>query len=165
MFLALALLAGFAPQADPRYELGWRLKALEQAWQEERSPAVRTGLLPCWERATQGFFSGRTDLAAQAMDEARARLAGREPGWWESLALTPEARLIDATTASLELELTTVYEARLPPEFELVLSAQSWRAAVTSLPWKGRVPLAKGAEGLHTLTFELRDARCRRVGC
>ncbi len=140
-------------QADARYELGWRLKALESAWMGERDVAVRARLLGHWRDATRGFFEGRTGEAARALDAARGGLAGGAAAWCDALALVPEARLLDARRDELELVLEAVYDAPRPERFELGLAGSAWRQTVERLPWRGTVPIATGA-GARVLVFE-----------
>lgn len=148
-----ALLLVFVPLArtDPRYELGWRLKALERA-SSAASDDGRARALAARDEATRAFFAGRTGETARALDVARARLAGEPSPWHDALALVPEARLVDAGVSELEVELVALYEAPRPARFELRLG--SWSHAVETLPARVRVPLVPGA-GERELDLEL----------
>lgn len=169
MLAFLLALACLAPQeADARYELGRRLKALEPAWLRA-TPAERAPLLADWRAAVRGYFRGDMGAAAEALDGARARLSGGELPWAESLALVPAVHLVDVARPSLGLTLEAVYDAPRPARFRITSVGKppgaTWSAEVAQLPWSGELPLELAQPGPQVIRLELtaEGARpCRR---
>jgi len=112
----LALLAGPAGAQADRYELGRRLRALEQAWAATPSPAARQEALPHAERAVRSFFTFRLTAAARALDEARLALEGEAgPARRAGLAVraVAEAPCVGRGT-SLAVDVAPLYEVERP---------------------------------------------------
>ena len=105
--LVLAAVAG--AQSNPRFELAWRVRAMEREW-AARDGDARERALPGVEAAVRCFFGADAVGAAEQLDAARAALSGVPEPWAASLAIAPRARLVDAQTVELELAVTRWYE-------------------------------------------------------
>jgi predicted esterase len=109
----LAALAGAVQEPEPRYELGWRTRALERAWMATGDES-HAKALPLVESAVQKFFALDLPGVAAALDEARFALEMRgAPPALEALAITPRVRFVDLAATSLELSVAALYEADL----------------------------------------------------
>lgn len=117
-----------------RYELGRRVRSMEEAWETQRDPAVRRAALPPIKRAVENFFALRLPAAARELDEARLVLAGHlapsasesrpgesRPGelaarrWTAALSFEPARRLIDpGADKQLTVTVRQFYSVPLP---------------------------------------------------
>ena len=117
-----------------RYELGRRVRSMEEAWEAQRDPAVRRAALPPIKRAVENFFALRLPAAARELDETRLILAGHlapsasEPGssesrsselaarrWTAALSFEPARRLIDpGADSKLTVTVRQFYAVPLP---------------------------------------------------
>lgn len=75
---ASLLLAALAQPQATRFDLGERLKLMEEAWREAPA-ASRRAAVPAISRSVAAFFTQQTGAAAKGLDEAVASLEGRSP--------------------------------------------------------------------------------------
>lgn len=154
-----------------RYELGQRLRACEDAWEQNARPQSRQGAIPYVQNAVTAFFTGQFPAAARALDTATSVLkSGAEPGpqqfWAASLSLLPEARFMDASDSTLRYTLRAVYPAGPVPRNARVRITLFTRPsdarpvyqhaqAITRLPVQQQVRLPPLQEADYTLRFHI----------
>jgi predicted esterase len=103
--------------AAGRYELGRRLRALENAVDARPDVEARRRALPDLKKAAYAFLlSGQPGEAGRLVDRARRSLEGASApdpaaAWAESLALRPGARLCDSAAGALPFTLAPFYSA------------------------------------------------------
>lgn len=119
--LVLSLVTAASPSISAqgqtlRAELAWRTRALEVAWMAVTDADVRAAALPDIEEAVQKFFRLDGAGVAEALDNARARLAGREAGRdpLDAVQVHPTKRLIAAGGGEVQLAFGWMYGE--PPE-------------------------------------------------
>ncbi|MGL4419655.1 MAG: hypothetical protein ACRCZF_03225, partial [Gemmataceae bacterium] len=126
LFFALLLILGGIPgtalaQID-RFELGRRLKLMEQTWETQTEAARRKAALAGLPKATQQFFSFQLGEAGRTLDTARYALLPEPPSeaqrWAETLMVIPESRLVDRSTPTLKVTVRPFYSVA-PPAGEL----------------------------------------------
>jgi predicted esterase len=122
-----------AATAQPaRYELGRRVRAMEETWETQRDPSIRRAALPPIQRAVENFFALRLPAAARELDEARLVLEGHIPRsdtpataeqqrdlaarrWSAALSFEPTRRLLDPRAEThLDVELRHFYPVPQP---------------------------------------------------
>ena len=115
----VVLVAGTASAQADRYELGRRLKQFEAAWEAQPDPAARKRALAIVPAASMQFLSFQLGDAARTLDSARLALLSDEPItderlFLESLAVTPETRVVASGRKELILTLKSVYPVKAP---------------------------------------------------
>lgn len=123
-------------QPNARYELGWRVRALERAWAVNADAEKRKLALPYVEAAVQRFFGLRLSDAAEELDRATDVLEGTSANSQRAWCIDPGPRLIDSSTTELNVQGFTFYVRSALHEantqFELRLGAStaqlSWGA-------------------------------------
>ncbi len=78
VFAALVFF-GQTSAAPGRYEMGERLKDLDQAWMANPEKSRRVAAVPKITNAVMAFFGSKSADACRALDEATASLLGRRP--------------------------------------------------------------------------------------
>jgi predicted esterase len=123
-----------APDLSPdlRYELGVRLRAMEAAF-EEADEQTRRDALPQIEKAVSSFFSLNLPEAARALDMARHHLAGTEPTWTDSVAVTVSPRFAETGTV-VHLGLSAIYSSEVPSSYKVVTSFTRDRSEINHFP-------------------------------
>jgi predicted esterase len=76
--VAALVLFGQGAPSPGRYEMGERLKELDQAWIATPDKARRLSAVPKITAAVGAFFDGKASEACRALDEAAAALKGRQ---------------------------------------------------------------------------------------
>jgi pimeloyl-ACP methyl ester carboxylesterase len=136
------LLSGSVHAQSARYELGRRVRTMEEAWEANRDPRIRSAALPPIKRAVENFFALRLPAAARELDEARLVLegkAGESPDgkpaataeltataartrdlaarrWSAALSFEPTRRLLDPNVDThLRIDVRLFYAATPPP--------------------------------------------------
>lgn len=120
-----AATAESAPSQDRtlRAELAWRTRALEIAWMATPDAEVRAAALPDIEEAVQKFFRLDGAGVAEALDTARARLAGRSAhDTLDAVRVHPAERLVEAKPAQVRLVFGWMYGEA--PDGELPLEVR-----------------------------------------
>ncbi|MGA0061135.1 MAG: hypothetical protein ACO3RU_16280, partial [Planctomycetota bacterium] len=119
--LVLSLVTAASPSISAqgqtlRAELAWRTRALEVAGMAVTDADVRAAALPDIEEAVQKFFRLDGAGVAEALDDARARLAGRKAGHdpLDAVQVHPTKRLIAASGREVQLAFGWMYGE--PPE-------------------------------------------------
>ncbi|MCS6873195.1 MAG: alpha/beta hydrolase-fold protein [Pyrinomonadaceae bacterium] len=101
-----------------RYELGRRLKLLEQKLEVTKENSVRKRAFEQINKAVLSFFSFKIQDAARSIDEARLALEGKQDRkeflWAESLFTSPDSRVYDAKQAYLKVTLDAFYAVDKP---------------------------------------------------
>lgn len=97
--LALILL-GQTPATAGRYEMGERLKDLDQAWMSTPDKARRAAAVPKITLAVTAFFSSKAANACKALDEATAVLLGRAISAEDAITLRFEPPFVEPRTAA-----------------------------------------------------------------
>lgn len=170
-FIFLAATASSFAQPE-RYDLGLRLKAFEQAWEAKGGdPAARKRALEPLKQSVAAYLIGQQSrVAGRAMDNARFALQSeQDPGtatrWAASLAVRPQARLIDRSTRELGVEVVQLYsprdEAPQPVVARISLLSPAGSAVGVpiripgdKLPAAGKLPLDVKEPGDYSLVTE-----------
>jgi pimeloyl-ACP methyl ester carboxylesterase len=175
----LAVVAGpsVATAQLERYELGVRLRAFEQAFDDPGAQARRARAVPALQHAIRAMLAGQTFEAASALDDARWALRGdavptAAERFAALLAVIPAARLLDAkteTTLRFGVQGFAAADPSVPPDVAVrasVVSADGRTLAgptttpMRDLPAALRIPLSAIEPGDHALRVEIleRDA-------
>ena len=123
-----------------RFELGQRVRAMEEAWERNKDAERRRVAVVSVNQAVMKFFSFQQVAAARLLDEARFALSNppadkssdERRRWAESLAFEPSSRLLDAATAQeLKVKSFAFYSTNTPipagAKLELTLSTADGR--------------------------------------
>ena len=123
-----------------RFELGQRVRAMEEAWERNKDAERRRFAVVSVNQAVMKFFSFQQVAAARLLDEARFALcdppadksSDERRRWAESLAFEPSSRLLDAATAQeLKVKSFAFYSTNTPipadAKLELSLSTADGR--------------------------------------
>jgi hypothetical protein len=172
------ILGAVAPAraSEERFELAQRVRALEIAWQQSDGPARERALKPL-QQATNIFLfkvlggDERLRDVAREFDRARFALAAARPPdgarlWAEALHVTPEGRLLDATTSELSLTLQSFYEvnANVPAGARLRLTlldvhdkplGEVHESDIERTPLRTKLPIKAIPVGDHRLGAEI----------
>ncbi|MCS6776563.1 MAG: alpha/beta fold hydrolase [Chloroherpetonaceae bacterium] len=162
---------GYSCAQTDRYELGLRLRACEDAWEQNARTQSRQGAIPHVQNAVTAFFTGQFSAAARALDTATSVLiSGAEPDaqqlWATSLSLLPEARFVDASTPALRYTLRATYPVGPVPRRAHVRITLSLRPsdvrpvhqhvrAITRLPVQEQIQLPPLQEADYTLRYQV----------
>jgi predicted esterase len=185
MLLSLGILAAFSfpqeaavdaaaplplPHASPdlRYELGLRVRAMEQAF-EHADASERAAALDKINDSVSLFFSLNLPEAARALDQAREMLGGRKLEWAAGLCVTSNVWAVEPGEP-IRMTVSQLYPDELPVPLILKFTADGTRREITQLPFTyefGSLPelqdsgqmgpslLAGGVEignGLHSIS-------------
>ncbi|MFM7152090.1 MAG: alpha/beta fold hydrolase [Gemmataceae bacterium] len=123
--MLFAIVPGFSRGQEIRFELGQRLRKLEQALDIHSGEAARQRAIESLENATTSFFRGQLATAAGLLDKARLQLEFEKdiPGdrlWAESMSFRPEKRLLDRASDQFGVTFEPLYKT-LPPPGEVVI--------------------------------------------
>ena len=138
--LALLLCVVLAPHTqaqEARYELGRRLRAVEQTWEHSDAAAKARALAPMQE-SVQLFFGLRLQDAARALDTARFALLDQElrgaVAWATSLTVRPAQRLLSTGQETLEVTCEPFYPVEASaPELKAELQLERVQGDVTTV--------------------------------
>jgi len=123
-WLCLSLLSivlpGFVSGQEIRFELGQRLRKLEQSLDIHSGEAARKRAIESLENATTSFFRGQLATAAGLLDKARLQLEfekdiPEDRLWAESMSFRPEKRLLDRTSDKFDVAFEPLYKTVSPP--------------------------------------------------
>jgi predicted esterase len=169
--LVIAAASSAAAHAQPgHYDLGQRLRAFEQAWEQAAADtAARRRALPVLKTVVPLLFAGQNPSAARAFDRSRFLLqAATEPSadqrWATSLVVRPSARLFDPADGPLSVEVLAYYDAQAPRPERAVLRWQIVRGGgaaakkeetILNLPMHSSQAVADLPGGDHILRAEL----------
>lgn len=153
-------------QPNARYELGWRVRALERAWATNADVDKRKLALPHVEAAVQRFFGLKLSEAAEQLDLARLALESNRSqcNWNDAWALTPERRLVDDTLQELKLGLTQFYRPCNMQDVVLTASfdgdgvkrySYQFSAEIGEVPEVDTLGLAQAALGDRRVEFSI----------
>jgi predicted esterase len=147
------------PHASPdlRFELGLRVRAMEQAF-EGADADQRAAALDKINDSVSLFFSLNLPEAARALDQAREMLGGfesvwrkeqpakRDLEWAASLCVTPNVWALEPGEP-VRITISQLYPVELPEQFILKFPADGTRREVTQLPFSyafGNLPELPG---------------------
>ena len=120
---------------DLRYQLGLRVRQMEIAFESAKTkPKLRRASLDAIERSVSSFFALDLPGAAQALDEARGILEGREDSAYDCLAVTPNAWILEPGD-SYRLTISQIYSAELPQPLSVRILRPKLEFEVESLPY------------------------------
>jgi len=171
LLLCVAFLAPQARAQEARYELGRRLRELEQAWEHADVAAKARALAPMQE-SVRLFFRLRLQDAARALDTTRFALLDQvlreEVAWATSLTLRPERRMLPTGLETLEVTCEPFYsvEASAPElKAELLLErmlgqdervvAGPYEASPDGQGYRWSLPVVEVPEGDYHLTVRV----------
>lgn len=113
-FVSLVVHPSSAPAQTDRYELGRRLRAFEERWEQPAEPDARQRAAQALDDSVKDFFRFQFDEAARAMTRAFRLLNGEvnlpdAVQWADSLAIHPASRLIERGGTTLDATISPVY--------------------------------------------------------
>jgi predicted esterase len=165
LFIAVLAVTGIgaAPQVE-RYDLGQRLRKMEQAWEAATAENRAKAVVPL-KTAVPLFFANKNPEAAQVLDESRFVLEGRSeltPGerWANALLLRPAARLVDPADGPLPIRVAPCYRTseKAPANVRLSFSTEGPNCRIElgdfdvgALPTEGIIEVAKLPSGDHVI--------------
>lgn len=164
--LCLAVVHNRASAQVERYDVGRKLIAFEQAWDDQPDAAARKRTVTPLKDAMSAFFSARMEDAGKELDEARRSLASAqappaERRWADSLAIRPTRRLVNRGVTSLDLRIARLYAAGVEQPTKAAIrvstpAAPGWSAVLPlkMLPFDEPLPLPILVDGDHTFAFE-----------
>jgi predicted esterase len=147
-----------------RYDLGQRLRKMEQAWDaataENRIKAVEP-----LKKAVPLFFANKNPEAAAVLDETRFQLEGHGDlgpveRWANSLYLRPAARIVDPADGSLSIRIASCYAVKgdVPRNVRIAFEAtvpagklDLGEFAIDALPARGTLDVGKLPPGDHVI--------------
>jgi predicted esterase len=162
--VAIATASSARAQVE-RYDLGQRLRKMEQAW-DAATPENRTKAVEPLKKAVPLFFANKNPEAAAVLDETRFQLEGRgdlgpEERWANSLYLRPAARIVDpAADGSLSIRILPCYAVKsaVPRHARIAFEAavpagkiELGDLAVDTLPARGTLDAGKLPPGDHMI--------------
>lgn len=118
---------------DLRYELGLRVRAMEQVF-EHANASERAAALDKINDSVSLFFSLNLPAAARALDVARQALGGRELDWTSGLVATPNAWVFEPGEP-VRVTISPLYPHELPEPLILRFSEDGTRREVNQLPF------------------------------
>ncbi|MCX7701346.1 MAG: alpha/beta fold hydrolase [Gemmataceae bacterium] len=178
-FTALVAFAALIPskswsQAD-RYDLGLRLRALEEIWDQSADEAARKRAVGPLNQAVRAFFSFNNAKVGEWLDRASHALkSGMEPPaaqrWAESLVFRPARRLVGTDETELKVEVRELYSTGVERPQNVAVSIEipgvvRQRIDLNELPFKLAFRLGGVPAGEHLLSAEVTigsDAVLRR---
>ena len=121
MLCLVGFLTATAVQAQPeRYELGRKVRLLEQTWEANPPSAeAKKRATPLINQAVQSFFRFNLPAAGKFIDEARhALLSADAPSagvkWADAVSVQPETRLLDSGKGEWTLAIKLFYKPDAP---------------------------------------------------
>lgn len=119
------------PFGEVRFEMARRMRQLDVAFHSSR-PDQRKRAIPYLSEAAKCVLAGNNRKVCEQLDLARLALISEiEPPllvrWAQSVYVTPERQLNDASATTLRLKVATIYDAALgvPDDISLHLQALS----------------------------------------
>lgn len=114
LIVVAALIPGNAWSQADRYDLGLRLRALEEIWDQSAEEAARKRAVGPLNQAVRAFFSFNNAKVGEWLDRAiHALKSGTEPSaaqrWADSLAFRPARRLVGTDETDLKVEVRELY--------------------------------------------------------
>ncbi|HRH40264.1 MAG TPA: hypothetical protein PKY82_01375 [Pyrinomonadaceae bacterium] len=168
--LLIALFSCAIVNAQPeRYELGKRTRALEIELEKPTTPEVRKNAMAEITKSVQKFFAFNLREAARDLDNARFILEQNTSDnkiWAESLAVSPDFRLLDEINPTINLTISNFYKVpqTIPKgavvRFSLTPSAGASvkrlaEFSIKELPMTNKIALAKVKAGDYFLLSEI----------
>jgi predicted esterase len=164
LLLLVSVLSGAVSQPtvldNERYELGRRLRAMEQVW-EAAQAQDKARALPHLKLAVDAFFRLKLEAAALGLDTARFALedlsSASPEAWAAQFVVDPELRFHEAKigSQSLSFQISSLYESDVSPPDEITLTP-SLVGEDGSLITKG-VPVAWTGAGQASGLLALED--------
>jgi len=126
--VALVLCAGQAASGPGRFEMGERLKELDQAWLATPDKARRSAAVLKINTAVNAFLGSKFVNACRALDEARAAVEGRPPSAEDAITLRFEPPFVEPRT-SAKLRISWAYLPTAPRNVVVKVGRQAIVAA------------------------------------
>lgn len=126
--VALVVCSGQGVSSPGRFEMGERLKELDQAWMATPDKARRSAAVPKINTAVAAFFGGKFGNACRALDEARAAVEGRSASSEDAVTLRFEPPFVEPRT-SAKLRISWAYLPTIPKNVVVKVGRQAIVAA------------------------------------
>lgn len=167
--LVVLVVVTAAPAQDIRFELGQRLRRMEQTLAEHHDRAALHRAIVTLEPVTPTFFRGQLTEAARLLDESRFALRAADPPgeavrWAEALWHRPATRLLDVRAGELKVSTAALYNLKIgrPERVQVrhTLRAGGKTLAQVSadlhpLPAEAVLRFKNGPDGDHVLQSEI----------